>query len=508
MNEYNGNGSYNYGNNNNNNNNAGQNDPYGVNGGAQQGYSNQQNYTEYSFAGNQGQNEFSYQPKKKKKSRKALNAILAVLCVCAVGASSIVGYSLVTERTGSGSSESSETRTSQIKQSGSDTKTSASSRDASNLPTIEQLATPDDAMSIPDIVNKVSPSVVGISCITDNAQVSGTGIVMSEDGYIITNAHVVEGASAISVVMTDSTTDTEETSDDSSKSVAEQIVENQNKDDSEDNNITAELIGMDTQTDLAVLKIDAAGLTPAEFGTSGEIQVGEVAIVIGNPLGFDLANTVTSGIISATDRTLTIEDRTMNLIQTDASINSGNSGGPLINAYGQVIGITSAKVSSTYGEGLGFAIPIDEAKEIVDDLIQYGYVKGRPTLGISGENITSFYAQYYNVPQGFIVRSVESGSAAEEAGIKVNDMIVGIEGQLISSIEEFNEIKSKYKAGDTISVSVYRDSNIVDLDVTLGEAKDTSSQESQSGSGDGNNNGTNDDYENFKDFYDYYYGNR
>lgn len=513
MNEFNNNGRYDNNDINSryNGNNAGQPNnpnPQNMNNGYRGGNPNEY-FTEYSFnQANPEQNEFSYQPQKKKKSRKALNAVLAVLCVCAIGASSIVGYSLINEKVSISSSSSSEIVNQEIKQSSSDS--SASSIDRTNLPTILQLSTPEDAMSIPDIVNKLSPSVVGISCITDGSQVSGTGIIMSEDGYIITNAHVVNGASAISVVITDTTSVTENTSDSSSKSIAEQIVENQNQSETDDNTITAELVGMDTQTDLAVLKIDATGLTPAEFGTSGEIRVGEAAIVIGNPLGFDLANTVTSGIISATDRTLTIEDRTMNLIQTDASINSGNSGGPLINAYGQVIGITSAKVSSTYGEGLGFAIPIDEAKEIIDDLVEYGYVKGRPTLGISGENISSFYAQYYNVPQGFIVRSVEEGSAAEEAGIQVNDMVVGIEGQLISSIEEFNEIKSRYKAGDKISVSVYRNENIVDIDVILGEAKDTSTSTQENN---GNANGYDgyndyDDYDDFRQFYDYYNGNR
>ena len=361
-----------------------------------------------------------------------------------------------------------------------------------------------------DLVSAVKDSIVYIEVYVnyrgqETLYGAGSGIIISKDGYIITNAHVVDGASAISVVMTDKTKSTDSSSDSSSKSVAEQILDNQNKSDSDENTITAELVGMDTQTDLAVLKIDADDLTPAEFGTSSDIQVGEISIVIGNPLGFDLANTVTAGIISATDRTLTIEDRTMNLIQTDASINSGNSGGPLINAYGQVIGITSAKVSSSYGEGLGFAIPIDEAKDIIDDLINYGYVKGRPTLGISGENISSFYAQYYDVPQGFIVRSVESGSAADEAGIKENDIVVGIEGQLINSIEEFNEIKSQYKAGDKITVSVYRDKEITDLNVTLGEAKDTSDSSSQ------NSNDNQQDQQgngNFGDFYNYYYNNR
>jgi serine protease Do len=478
------------------------------------------NYSEYAYNQQQGQNEFSYQPPKKKKSKKVLNAALAILCVCAIGASSIVGYSLLYKdkiSTGGDSSSSTSLKGASTK----DDDSSTSSIDRSNLPTLEQLSTPSDAMSIPDIVKKLSPSVVGISCITDGSTVSGTGIIMSEDGYIITNAHVVDGASAISVVITDSTEQTtESTSDSSSKTVAEKILENQDgSDDTDENTITAELVGEDTQTDLAVLKIDKTGLTPAEFGTSSEIEVGEIAIVIGNPLGFDLANTVTSGIISATDRTLTIEDRTMNLIQTDASINSGNSGGPLINAYGQVIGITSAKVSSTYGEGLGFAIPIDDAKEIINDLLEYGYVKGRPTLGISGENISAFYAQYYNVPQGFIVRSVEAGSAAEEAGIKENDMIVGIQGELITTIEEFNEIKSEYKAGDTITVSVYRNDNIVDIEVTLGEATDTSSTTTEDdssssdtqdgydyyngyGGSDGYGNyGSGDDY---SDFYNYY----
>ena len=255
--------------------------------------------------------------------------------------------------------------------------------------------------------------------------------------------------------------------------------------------ITAELVGKDTQTDLAVLKIDRTGLTAAEFGTSSEIKVGEVSIVIGNPLGFDLANSVTAGIISATDRTITIEDRTMNMFQTDASINNGNSGGPVINAYGQVIGIASEKIASTYGEGLGFAIPIDEAVPILQDLIDYGYVTGRPTLGISGQNVTQIYSQYYDIPMGFFVREVQSGSAAEKADIRVNDIVIGIEGDLIESIEEFNEIKDNYKAGDKITVSVYRDGSILDKEVTLGEAVEKEDEE-QSDSG-----STYDDYRDF-----------
>lgn len=423
-------------------------------------------------------NEYSYEPpKKNNNSSKGLNIALVVLCLFAIGISSVVGISLIRDATSNVGENSSASGTEPVKtappvESAPETVSGMTeSTAAEEVPIITQQPASTDTLSIPEIVTKVSPSVVGISCITASGSASGTGIIMSEDGYIITNAHVVEDATAVSVVITDSTAESEE-ADDSSKSVAEKILEKQNTESSSEKNIAAELVGIDQQTDLAVLKITKAGLVEAEFGSSGSIKVGELAVVIGNPLGFDLANTVTSGIISATNRTLTIKDRSMNYIQTDASINSGNSGGPLINAYGQVIGITSAKVSSSYGEGLGFAIPIDEAQHIIYDLIQYGYVKGRPTLGISGQNINSFYADYYDIPQGFIVRSVESGSAAEKAGIRVNDIIVGIQGEMITTFEQFNKIKEEYKAGDTITVSVYRDrEDIRDVEVTLDELK-------------------------------------
>ena len=440
-----------------------------------------QNYYGYNNYNGNNMNEFSYKPPKKKKNKKLLTALAAVLCAAVVGSTAVVGYSIVSGKSIGGLKINTD---SGISRSTSDTTDSTSSKvNRENLPTLVQLATPDDAMKIPDIVEKVSPSVVGISCMTSSGTVTGTGIIMSEDGYIITNAHVVDGATAISVVLP-SNYASESSADDSKSSKSD-----------DSNTVEAELIGKDNQTDIAVVKINKKGLTAVEFGKSSDIQVGEVSIVIGNPLGLNLANSVTAGIISATDRTLTIEDRTMNLIQTDASINSGNSGGPLINAYGQVIGITSAKVASTYGEGLGFAIPIDEAIPIVKDLMENGYVTGRPTLGISGMNISDVYSQYYSVPKGFIVKEVQSGSAAEKAGIKKNDIIVGIEGNLIESIEEFNEIKEKYKAGDEITVSVYRDKKITDLKVTLDEAKETSSSSTQQ-----------DDQQDLQDFYNQFGG--
>ena len=296
-----------------------------------------ENYTpnkyaqEYSYNNSQSYadvNEVSYYPNKnKKKSKKVLTGLVAVICVLAIGVTSAVGYALISGNGINVSTTKSENsqRESKLPDNNS---SKTSNRDLENLPTITQLATPSDALSIPEIVDKVSGSVVGISASSSSQIATGTGVIMSKDGYIITNAHVVSGADNISVVFTDN----------------------------DKTSIEAKLIGIDSQTDLAVIKIDKTDLTPAEFGKSSELQVGEVAIAIGNPLGFQLAGSVTAGIISATDRTLTIEDQEMNLIQTDASINSGNSGGALVNAYGQVIGITSAKVNSTYGEGLGFAI--------------------------------------------------------------------------------------------------------------------------------------------------------
>lgn len=404
-------------------------------------YNNQQSYANV--------NEVSYYPRKnKKKSKKFLTALVAVVCVLAIGLTSVIGYAMISGNGINISVSDTNTNRNETKSSKNNTTDETSTRDTKNLPTITQLATPSDALSIPEIVKKVSGSVVGISASSSSQTATGTGVIMSEDGYIITNAHVVSGASNLSVVFTDE----------------------------DKTSIKAELIGIDSQTDLAVIKIDKKNLTPAEFGKSSELQVGEIAIAIGNPLGFELAGSVTSGIISATDRTLTIEDQEMNLIQTDASINSGNSGGALVNAYGQVVGITSAKVNSAYGEGLGFAIPIDNATPIINDLIKYGYVKGRPVLGLSGETITELYSQYYGVPQGFIVRSVEEGSAADKAGIQVGDIVIGINDTTISSISEFNKIKAEFKAGDKITITLYRQGNKKNVEATLDE--DTSTAQS------------------------------
>lgn len=419
--------------------------------------------------------EGSKPPKKKGKALKRLAAVaIGLVCVVAIGATSIFGYTLITGKNAFSNDDDS-SKPAAVETEDTDVDSTPDSQPVlpeREVPTLEQLAALENALSVPEIVQKVSPSVVGVSCIMNNGTASGTGFVISEDGYIVTNYHVIDGARAISVSF--------------SMSVEKEEFE-------------ATLIGGDAQTDIAVLKIEKDGLKAVELGKSGELIVGELAITIGNPLGSELSGTVTAGIISALNRKLTIEDREMTLIQTDASINSGNSGGPLINSYGQVIGITSAKVSTSYGEGLGFAIPIDEALPIISDLIEHGYVKGRPIVGITGETISDIYAQYYDIPKGFIVRDLTPDGPAEKGGVKVGDIVIGIEGTLIESVEEFNEIKSGYKAGDTITISVYRDEQIVDIEITLAEdtsARDQAMQNQQ------NNNSYNNGYDDFyNDFF-------
>lgn len=405
---------------------------------------------------NREAHEYSYYPENtpKKKKGKVLKRIAAVtiglICVVAIGATSIFGYTLITGKnafSGDDDESSKASDTAVITEGETDKELDSQPVPDREIPTLEQLAALENALPLPEIVKKVSPSVVGVSTILNGGTASGTGFIISEDGYIVTNYHVIEGAQAVSVSLLQS-------------------------EDGEE--IPAQIIGGDEQTDIAVLKIDKTDCVPVTLGKSSELIVGELAITIGNPLGSELSGTVTAGIISALNRKLTIEGREMNLIQTDASINSGNSGGPLINSYGQVVGITSAKVATAYGEGLGFAIPIDEALPIISDLIEHGYVKGRPIVGITGETISDIYAQYYDIPRGFIVREVVKNGPADKAGVQVGDIVIGIEGTLIENMDEFNEIKKNYKAGDTITISVYRNEKIVDLEITL--AEDTSSK--------------------------------
>lgn len=309
-----------------------------------------------------------------------------------------------------------------------------------------QIAAPveGEGLSLQQIYQKVIPSVVSILNQSPVGGSTGTGIVMSEDGYLITNFHVIQGAASLQVVLQDGSV------------------------------YNAALVGGDETSDLAVLKIDAVGLIAAEFGSSDDLQVGDAVVTIGDPLGTQLRGTMTDGIISGINRDLSIDGRSMTLIQTNAALNSGNSGGPLINMRGQVIGINTMKVSAAFTaapvEGLGFAIPISVAKEIVDELLQQGYVAGRPAIGITGEPVPVTAQAYYRLPAGVYVRSTDENSDAYQKGIRAGDIITEINGMGITSVEELNTVKNQYRAGDTVTLIVYRAGTLYQVEITLMDA--------------------------------------
>jgi len=303
------------------------------------------------------------------------------------------------------------------------------------------------------ISKQVGPSVVGVR-VTYTAQTffgatqasgEGSGIIYSDNGYIITNYHVVEAAikgkdAKVTVIL--STGDT----------------------------LDATVVGGDELTDIAVIKVNKTGLPAAEFGDSDAIEVGELAVAIGNPLGLEFAGSVTVGYVSAVNRTINEGSSTYNLIQTDAAINSGNSGGPLVSAKGKVVGINTAKISATGVEGMGFAIPINEALPIVEELITNKKV-ARPYIGIGGVELTESYAKRFNLVVGVYVQTVDIKSPAEKAGIKQGDVITEVEGKKVTTVAEINVIKNKKKIGDKITLKVYRDGKYTDIKVVLGEAE-------------------------------------
>ncbi len=308
--------------------------------------------------------------------------------------------------------------------------------------------------------NKVLPSIVGINVeytinspyfgysMQSSGTATGSGVIISEDGYILTNNHVVNTSSTSSYYQV---------------SQASKITVKLYNDETI---YDAKIIGTDEATDLAVIKIDKTGLSAATLGNSDSIKVGEFSMAIGSPLGME--STVTAGIISATNRTVTSDGKTYNVIQTDAAINSGNSGGALVNSKGEVIGINTLKLSGSGVEGIGFAIPINSTKDIYEQLISDGKVK-RPYIGISGRNIDEQTAKQYKLVEGVYVISVEEFSAAEKAGIESYDIITEIDGKEIKTMDELNEIKNSHKIGDTITLKVYRNSEYKEITLTLGE---------------------------------------
>ena len=303
----------------------------------------------------------------------------------------------------------------------------------------------EGGLSLQQIYEQAIDSVVAISCTLPGGSTTGTGVILSSDGYIVTNAHVVEDAQAITVLLTDQ------------------------------RSFDAQLVGSDAVSDLAVLHIEAEDLDPAELGDSDTLRVGDMVVAIGNPLGMELMGTMTDGIISAINRDVVSNGRTMTLIQTNAAMNSGNSGGPLINCYGQVIGINTMKIGTFTDkagvEGIGFAIPSTTVKEIVEQLLEQGYVSGRPTLGITGEGVSPFYQYYYRMPSGLYISQVDSTSSASLAGIEAGDILISINGTRISSQEDLDFLLYAYEVGATVQAIIYRSGRQYSVNLTLTEAK-------------------------------------
>ncbi|MDR1603612.1 MAG: trypsin-like peptidase domain-containing protein [Gracilibacteraceae bacterium] len=303
------------------------------------------------------------------------------------------------------------------------------------------------ALSVREIAAKNAASVVEINTETMTmggwvgqfiSEGAGSGVVVSADGYIATNNHVVSDARKITVRLSDGET------------------------------YEARLIGTDAKTDIAIIKIEASALTPVVFGDSTQLQVGDPAVVVGNPLG-QLGGTVTSGIISALDRSITLDNQSMRLLQTDAAVNPGNSGGGLFNAYGELVGIVVAKTAGSGVEGLGFAIPTREAEPVIESIMNYGFVKGRVYLGVNLTDINAFSYQFQNMPPGLYVTSVVPNSPADQAGFRAYDHIIRAGDTEITNYADLQTFLQGCAVGDEVTFRVNRDDKEVELRTVLGE---------------------------------------
>ena len=333
-------------------------------------------------------------------------------------------------------------------------------------------------------------STVSINCSSQSTNIfgqttqsasSGSGFIISQDGYIVTNYHVINGASSVKVTLYNGDT------------------------------YDATVIGGDSDYDVAVIKIDATGLSPVTLGNSEDVNVGDTVLAIGNPLG-ELTFSMSQGIVSCCDRAINVDGTPFNMIQVDASINPGNSGGPLVNLYGEVVGIVSAKYSSysdTSVEGLGFAIPISDVQAIITDIIENGQVTGKAYLAIKAGTMTEQMAAQYNIgiSEGVFVYSTESGGAGERAGLQLGDVITKVNDTAITSMTDLSAAKKNYKAGDTVTLTVYRNGEYITLDLTFDEQPKTTGEDTTTDNQQDNQQQGGQDYSDmFRDFYNYYFG--
>lgn len=338
----------------------------------------------------------------------------------------------------------------------------AATNDSVTAKTTQLNSSGSSDLTVAEIAKKVGPSIVGIKMTVGTNRQSnyfglgsqtsdseGSGIIISKDGYIMTNYHVVQYADPKSNV--------------SNVKLTVYLPDKREA--------TATFVGGDSDNDLAVIKISLSDLSVAELGDSSQVEVGDTAVAIGNPLGMEFAGSVTAGVISALNRQVDTGNTSLTLIQTDAAINPGNSGGALLNSKGQVIGINSAKISVTGVEGLGFAIPINTAKPIIEQLISYGYVTGKPLIGISAQEVSEEVSQMYDIPVGVYIVEVTQGGAAEKAGIQKGDILVKLDGKEVKTMSDIDAIKKTHKAGDTVKAVISRDGKTITVNLTFTEEK-------------------------------------
>ena len=440
-----------------------------------EGYSNPDNLYHYNYRSqeDQGRHEAPAVSKKPSFWHKTGVKITALLLACAV-VGGAAGYG------GAALSKSGKTTIQQ------------SNRTAQEV-TVKKV-TGQALMSPAEVYASTVNSIVSINCSAVSTNIfgqrvesasSGSGFVITQDGYIVTNHHVISGASSVTVTMYDGT------------------------------EYPATVVGSDSDYDVAVLKINATGLQPVTLGSSEDVNVGDTVLAIGNPLG-ELTFSMSQGIVSCCDRAINVDGTPFNMIQVDCSINPGNSGGPLMNLYGEVVGIVSAKYStysSTTVEGLGFAIPIDDVKSIITDIMENGAVTGKAYMAVTVGTMNSQMAAQYSIDidQGVFVYSVVKGGAGDKAGLRLGDVITKMGDTTLTSRQDLSAALKSYRAGDTATLTVFRDGSYITTDITFDQQPQitgTDTEEDTSSQG-GNNGGYNGQMpENWQEFYNYFFGNR
>ena len=447
-------------------------------------------YANSPYVTNQNNSEYRYQPqtqppqhkpKQEKQSRKSIwkGVVAVVLVVALVASGCLITAVVVNEHW----EDRTEDTVAELNRKIDDLQAQIDKGSASGGSAVHN-SMDGSAMSPSQVYSQNVSSVVAITSTvqatnfygTSTGTFTGSGFILTEDGYIVSNYHVVEGATEIKITLHDGS------------------------------EYPAELVGYDSTNDLSVLKIDVEGLTAATIGSSSGLNIGDMVVAIGNPLG-TLTSTQTVGYVSGINREVTTDNTIISMIQTDCAINPGNSGGPLFNMYGEVVGITTAKYSGTTSsgatiEGIGFAIPIDDVMNAISDLIDYGYVTGA-YLGVSVKNTDAESASMFGLPTGAYVVSVEKGYSADRAGIQVKDIIIDLGGTKVTNVTELTRALRNFKAGDSTTITVVRSGSQLTLDIVLDEKPQQTTAAATEKDAEMPSNG---DYQEWYDYFRKYFG--